>query len=233
VMLLREAKIPARYATGYVVDESERKGKTYLVRERDAHAWALVYRADKNLWEEFDPTPASSGRAENFKASNWESISDFFSNLKFQYSKWRWSETTYTSYLKWLLIPLVLFLVWRILSNKRRRGNASQAQSSQPIWPGMDSEFYLIEEQMRDAGFGRQPSEPLAHWQQRLSSAVPHPEDLVEILTVHRRLRFDPQGVPIEDRQNFRDDVAKWLNTFDSQRVNDSPHPSSKGILIK
>ena len=226
VLLLREAGIPARYATGYVVDESERKGKTYLVRERDAHAWALVYREDKKLWEEFDATPASSDRAEKFKASNWESISDFFSNLKFQFSKWRWSKTSYTSYLKWLLIPLVLFLIWRILSNKRRRGNASSARSSEPVWPGMDSEFYLLVEKMAAAGLGREPSEPLNRWQERLSSAVPQPEGLVEIFNIHRRLRFDPQGVSIEVRQLLRNNVARWLDTF-GQSLDDSRKESS------
>jgi hypothetical protein len=41
VLLLRELGIPARYAVGYAVHESSHHG--YVVRERDAHAWCLVW----------------------------------------------------------------------------------------------------------------------------------------------------------------------------------------------
>jgi len=40
VLLLRELKIPARYAVGYAVHEHS--GNGYVVRQRDAHAWCLV-----------------------------------------------------------------------------------------------------------------------------------------------------------------------------------------------
>ncbi len=40
VLLLRQLGIPARYAVGYAVHETARRG--YVVRERDAHAWCLV-----------------------------------------------------------------------------------------------------------------------------------------------------------------------------------------------
>lgn len=219
VMLLREAGIPARYATGYLVDESQRKGKTYLVRERDGHAWALAYRKDKKVWEEFDATPASSVRARNSEASAWEPVSDFFSNLKFQFLKWRWSKTTYTSYLKWFLIPLIAFLAWRILFNKRRKNRASkQEESSRQIWPGMDSEFYLLERKLASAGFARGANESLSEWQERISQRVPEPENLVPIFQIHRRLRFDPLGVPSEVRRNLRNDVSRWLDAFDLQQ---------------
>lgn len=223
VLLLRAAEIRARYATGYVVDQSEQNGKTYLVRERDAHAWAMVYRQDKKIWEEFDTTPASADRAEVHRASPWESVSDFFSNLKFQFSKWRWGKTSYASYLKWLLIPLILFLAWRILFNKRRRGaNASQGvQVGKINWPGMDSEFYLFDQKMTASGLGRQPNEPLHHWQKRLSTVVPQPESLDQIFNLHRRLRFDPNGVKVEERQVLKNEVKQWLMTFDLQKPTD------------
>ena len=41
VLLLRELGIPARYAVGYAVHEPS--GHGYVVRERDAHAWCLVW----------------------------------------------------------------------------------------------------------------------------------------------------------------------------------------------
>ena len=146
----------------------------------------------------------------------WEPVSDFLSNLKFQFSKWRWSKTTYTSYLKWFLIPLIAFLAWRILFNKRRKNRASkQAESSEPIWPGTDSEFYLLEQKLAAAGLARGTNESLSEWQKRLSQRVPQPENLVPIFQIHRRLRFDPLGVSAEDRRNLRSDVTQWLDAFE------------------
>lgn len=222
VMLLREAGIPARYATGYLVDESSRKGKTYLVRERDGHAWVLAYRESKGIWEEFDPTPTSD-RAQEHQASSWESFSDFLSNLKFVFSKWRWSETTYTSYLKWLLIPLVLILVWRIVFSKnRKRKLDSSSAATEPTWPGMDSELYLFNEKMTAAGLGRHPNELLSDWQKRLSHSVAMSESLDPIFSIHRRLRFDPKGLTKDERRVLKTNVTNWLKEFDSQKARES-----------
>ena len=41
VLLLRQLGIPARYAVGYAVHEAT--GRKYVVRQRDAHAWCLVW----------------------------------------------------------------------------------------------------------------------------------------------------------------------------------------------
>ena len=221
VLLLRQAGIPARYATGYAVDDSQRKGKTYLVRERDAHAWALVYRADKKMWEELDTTPASNERSGKVEDSALEPISDFFSNLKFQFSKWRWSKTSYTAYLKWLLVPLIGFLVWRIVSNQRRQKKVSQEAPSKPIWPGMDSEVYLLDIKLTAAGLGRGANEPLRDWQRRLSSAGTN--NLAGIFDLHQRLRFDPRGVSNEDRKVLATEVNHWIDAFNSNRENFKP----------
>ncbi|MEO7297809.1 MAG: transglutaminase domain-containing protein [Verrucomicrobiota bacterium] len=223
VLLLREAKIPARYATGYLVDDSERKGKTYVVRERDAHAWALVFRTNKNVWEDFDVTPASADRAAKFKASRWEPLRDFFSILKFYFSRWRWSKTSYSAYLKWLLIPLILFLAWRIFSSKQRKKNAMDINGSDFPWPGQDSEFYLCDKKLSDAGLGRQPHELLSQWQARLLPTVPLPESLQRIFELHRRLRFDPRSVTSEDYKILKSEVQQWLEAFDEQTKSKEP----------
>ncbi len=218
VLLLREAGIRARYATGYAVDESQRKGKTYLVRERDAHAWALVYREDKKMWENLDTTPGSIERSANPEASAWEPVTDFFSNLKYQFSKWRWSKTSYSGYLKWLLIPLIGFLVWKIVSNRQRRTRIAQELPRKPTWPGLDSEVYLLELKLAATELGRGSNEPLHAWEKRLSGAGG--QGLEKIFNLHRRLRFDPQGVTNEDRQVLKTAVKQWLEAFEANRQN-------------
>ena len=51
VLLLRKLGIPALYAVGYFVHEP--RGKGYIVRERDAHAWCLAWNSRKRKrWRE-------------------------------------------------------------------------------------------------------------------------------------------------------------------------------------
>jgi transglutaminase-like putative cysteine protease len=56
VILLRAQGIPARYVTGFNVQEWNRPGGHFVVREADAHAWIEAYVAGKG-WIEADPTP--------------------------------------------------------------------------------------------------------------------------------------------------------------------------------
>jgi len=217
VLLLRQAGLPARYATGYLVDEAARHGNTYLVRERDGHAWAMVFRKDKGIWEEFDTTPPSPDRGDNLETSEWESISDFFSNLKYRFASWRWSKTSYSRYLSWLLIPLILYLVWRIFSKRtRRQDGEAPAERGQPVWPGADSEFYLFEKRMTAAGLGRHPNELSLHWLQRLESSLSDPERLSRIFQLHHRLRFDPAGLTAQERKTLRSEIEHWLETLEA-----------------
>jgi transglutaminase-like putative cysteine protease len=55
VVMLREVGVPARLATGYVPGEWDPVGGRFVVRERDAHAWAEVWFAGAG-WVPFDPT---------------------------------------------------------------------------------------------------------------------------------------------------------------------------------
>ena len=55
VVLARSVGIPARLATGFVPGERDGLGGRFVVRERDAHAWAEVYFPGVG-WQGFDPT---------------------------------------------------------------------------------------------------------------------------------------------------------------------------------
>jgi transglutaminase-like putative cysteine protease len=55
VVMLRVLGVPAREATGFVPGESSRLTDEWVVRARDAHAWAEVYFPGVG-WQAFDPT---------------------------------------------------------------------------------------------------------------------------------------------------------------------------------
>lgn len=54
VMLMRYAGIPARVVTGYQGGQSAPDGKSWEVRQLDAHAWTEVWLNGK--WQRYDPT---------------------------------------------------------------------------------------------------------------------------------------------------------------------------------
>lgn len=55
VLLCRSVGLPARYVEGYYASEQEKDDKHYIVRSKDAHAYAEVYIAGYG-WMTFDPT---------------------------------------------------------------------------------------------------------------------------------------------------------------------------------
>lgn len=55
VVMLREVGVPARLATGFAPGEQDGDSGRFIVRERDAHAWAEVWFPDVG-WIPFDPT---------------------------------------------------------------------------------------------------------------------------------------------------------------------------------
>ena len=57
VLLLRALDIPARVVGGFVVGEYNPFIGQWIVRQRDAHAWAEVFDAASGRWVAFDATP--------------------------------------------------------------------------------------------------------------------------------------------------------------------------------
>jgi hypothetical protein len=216
VLLLRQVGVRARYVTGYAVPDSARRGDTYSVRERHAHAWALVYYSDADMWEQVDNTPSGWTEMPAVQTRWWEATCDLVSNVYFQFSKWRWSKTSYARYAQGALAPLVLYLVWRIIATRRRKHlvPAPAAPAPEPLWPGRDSELYLIDKKLADSGLARQPDEPLALWQRRLEKTVPLQTGLNRVFDLHRRLRFDPRGLKTGERELLRRDATQWLEEF-------------------
>jgi hypothetical protein len=206
VLLLRTLHIPARYAVGYYVHEANGENQ-YVVRDRDAHAWCLVWNTNKLAWQDFDTTPGSWVATEGKRASAMQSISDFFSWLHFQYSKFRWGQTHLRKYILWVVIPVMAFLLYQIIFRRGRRrraqkpGNKNAAAIS---WPGLDSEFYQLESKLAARGVPRQTGEALSDWIERAlaeKTLADLRQPLQELLQLHYRHRFDPAGLNAGERK--------------------------------
>lgn len=216
VLLLRELHIPARYAVGYYVHEPS--GHHYVVRERDAHAWTLVWNHRTGAWENFDTTPASWIQAEGQRKSPWQFVTDFFSWVQFQFSKFKWGQSHLRPYLLMLMVPVLLYFLYQIIYNRHRHKGQGAGKAAVRInWPGLDSEFYLLEQKLARRGLVRRPGESMADWLQHAAAdpaVSSHREPLRQLLRLHYRHRFDPRGLPAKDREQLKQQAKECLDAI-------------------
>ena len=219
-LLMRKAGVPTRYAVGYAVQEGS--GRKYVVRERHAHSWVLVW--DGQTWVDFDTTPGSWNAMESAHTSFLRPLKDFFSNVWFQFSKFRWGKTEWRKYFMWAPAPLLLIVVLRFLLGKRWSKQRRLPLPTQPTRdrPGLDSEFYLIEKHFAARALERRTCENWSAWLRRIGepeytgagmnvSRGAGEGRLSCLLLLHQRHRFDPQGLNAAERGELRNRVAAWL----------------------
>ncbi len=217
VLLLRQLGIPARYAVGYAVHENS--GGKYFIRNRDAHAWCLVWNDNTHIWQDLDTTPGSWVAEEGRRASALQALSDFWSRIMFEFSKFRWGQTHLRQYIFWSLIPILAILLYQIVFRRRRRSNTDQSSAASLDWPGLDSEFYQIERELGARGIKRRPSEPLSSWLTGLlndPSLTKARDHLRELLRLHYRYRFDPRGLDASEREALRREARGCLANLKS-----------------
>lgn len=215
VLLLRMLDIPARYAVGYYVHEPHDSG--YVVRERDAHAWCLVWDPAAKCWKNFDTTPPSWVAIEEKRTAGSEWFADLRSWLGLQFAKFRWGQAHFQQYIFWSLIPVLLVLLYHIIFRRLGKLRATKDKPGKPapiVWPGLDSEFYQLEKKLAARGVPRQTGEPLSDWMERALRAQTLTglrEPLQELLQLHYRHRFDPRGLSAADRETMKREVLNLL----------------------
>lgn len=222
VLLLRHLEIPARYATGFAVHEVS--GSGYVVRLSDAHAWTLVWDEAQETWMDFETTPASWVEAEKEKFAPWRWLSDSWSRLKYELSKFRYGQGAVRKYLLWIVVPGLAVLFYQILFRRGRKRHLHRRQDESFFanWPGLDSDFYRLEARLATHGVSRGAAEPLGDWLQRVLEApnlVGLRAPLEAVLRLHYRHRFDPIGLDAGDRESLRRETGRCLETLATLRT--------------
>jgi hypothetical protein len=215
VLLARAAGIPARYATGFSVQEFSTIERRYIVRERHAHAWARLFL--NGAWRDVDTTPPEWFAAEAQDASWWESLTDIASWLAFRFEQWRASPAGRETSLWWYVLLAALFatLIWRLYRGGgfTRARHGDQVPAADCARMGVDSVFYAIESRIAESGLPRSGTETHAQWVQRIAPKFAEIDRaaLNELLRLHYRVRFDPQGMSAAERQAFAHVAGSWL----------------------
>ena len=223
VLLLRTAGIPARYATGFSVQEFSTLEDAYIVRERHAHAWAKAYV--NGGWRDVDTTPPVWFAAEGADSPLWAPLTDLWSWARFRFAR-RMATASADQLvvgIVWLAIPALLWIAWRLYRSRRVAGRHASGDSAltDEFRPGADSEFYLVEHRLGTLGWVRKNGETPAAWLARLRSALPAAVDgdtLMRIAMLHYRYRFDPAGLPSPERDRLRSMARLWLQQHQGLR---------------
>lgn len=201
VFLLRQNGIPARFATGYSVSEYIPEHDLYLVRSRDAHAWAIAYV--DGVWQAVDSTPAQwqDIEAENANAV-WQTLTDTWSNALFLWQQWHVNSEQRLAIKYTVLVLFILYIGKRLF--KRVQIILATKKEQMQLLPrqGLDSEFYQLEQYLQHTEQARFADESLQQWVERL--AMP---ELMALCRLHYQLRFDPLGLTESERQQLRQQV--------------------------
>ncbi|MFQ5580165.1 MAG: transglutaminase family protein [Nitrospiria bacterium] len=217
VLLLREAGIPARYATGFSVQEYNPNEDKFVVRERHAHAWALAYI--DGVWRNVDNTPSTWASIEASSSSMLEPLRDLWSRGVFLFSKWRGSEKDFSliTYFGWPFAILFGSLFWQFFLRKRVTRFIAQRKDRRikRYIASADSDFYLIVRKLHALGLGREPGEPLSAWIKRVDRGKLSSESLQSlqsILALHYRHRFGPEQLSPKEKMDLKRRVKAWLS---------------------
>lgn len=212
-LLLRAAGVPARYATGYSLQEWSGLEGAWIARERHAHAWVRAWVDGR--WIDVDTTPPTWAGIESEARPAWSGLLDAWSWARVRALRWHTEAGTAQRALAYgaPLLLLTAWLAWRL--GRRWKPAPRAAATGDGAGPPDDfagSEFARVARRLESRGFPRRPAETCREWLARLDPAVVRPAEAAELLSFHYRHRFDPRGLDPRERDAFAAAVDRWLD---------------------
>jgi transglutaminase-like putative cysteine protease len=162
-LMLRLEGIPARFVTGYQVDESSREGNHFVVRDSDAHAWVEAY-VEGAGWIEADATPAAEYAALHSKrtSTTWTRFraawADFWIDVR-QGSLWSALTRVTIPIVVIALVSIFVFIVRRDVLRRRANKPKSAKATDVPTLPAVVEVVARIDRTFAASGLPR----PRAH----------------------------------------------------------------------
>ncbi len=193
-LLLRQAKIPARYAIGYAVKERDAKRNEFVVRGTHAHAWCQVWDDEAQQWIDFDTTPGSWLANLAPQTSAMQRFNDQVKRIREDFFLWRnrpANRLAASLIMSAIGLGVLAFIVKRLWRSKRRLEAAKIAHGYEgPVTP---TPLNALEHPAEKRLGSRPQGQPLGGWLAGLRPILTDATLLDEAIELHQRLRFDPQ----------------------------------------
>ena len=163
-----------------------------------------------------DTTPAVWIEIEKKNHSPLRWLKDAWGRFVFEFSRMRNGQSNIRQYLLWIIVPGMALLLYQIIfrRGRKRARNKKSDREFLASWPGLDSDFYLLEKKIAALGVTRSDAETLNAWLARAEKTrglEALREPLRELLKLHYRHRFDPQGLSAEDRAKLKHETKRCL----------------------
>lgn len=214
-LLLRAADIPTRYVVGYGVNEYSRLEGQYIGRASHAHSWAQAYVDGK--WITVDTTPPVWFPLEQADSSAITPLMDMWAWLvyKMEVGGTDAEDDSDTMLLLWVLLPALLYYLWRVIFSRRSGQTAKPVRQWMTInRKGEDSPFYRLCYELEKIYGSRERGQTLQQWLYTLANRS-NREDILPLLQLHYRYRFDPAGLDdgeLRELDNRVDSVMQSLH---------------------
>jgi len=174
VLLLRAQGIPARYVTGFALQEYSELEQAHLVRMSHAHAWAEAFVAGR--WVEVDTTPSNWMAAQEEQAAMLKPLGDVISFAWYRLSQLILTLADTMSVLVLAAIASLLGLLfaayllrhgvpWR----RFRVATIPQLESADCEQAASVKAFWALEREWTVLGLDRRPGETPKAWFRRVS----------------------------------------------------------------
>jgi protein-glutamine gamma-glutamyltransferase len=212
-LMLREAGIPARYATGYAVMERDEKRGGFVIRGTHGHAWCRVWDETSGTWIDLDPTPPDWFASISQAPSAMQPFNDFLKRLREDFFIWRnrpRNQLAVSIVMLGIGIGLSGFVLRRLWKSKRQIEDRIQA--GEYTGPVTRTPLHALEALARKHLGPRPPGQPFAAWLTLLRPTLPDSPVLDEAIQLHQRLRFDPAASPQDHRERLAS-LAKQLES--------------------
>jgi hypothetical protein len=220
VLLLRQAGIPARYVTGYSVQEYDPKTEQYLLRGMHAHAWAQVW--DGKEWQTVDNTPGVWAQQDRGVMGGAQGLVDWFDSIPYFLEEWKMTVAgqTVMAVLKWGSLPVFLLYVLMRLFKGEQSERVSLKDGTRVLSSrlGEDSEWFEVEARLSERTRPRHEGETCLQWQRQIMKeyGLPAEWNIARIIALHYRLRFDPEGLSESERGELASQSSRVLQGLES-----------------
>lgn len=204
-LIYRRLGYPSRYVTGYFLSEYSDFENKFIGRRKDRHAWIMVWKENEGVWTEYDTTPPDI-TAFRTDSSFFEKIYDIFSFVFYRFFMFRKeNEDLFRNLLLYSLIPLGLFLFYRILKDVKTEDKNPSEQKVNPY--KKLEELEKIDLKLRSENF-EPDNETVSKWFDRIQDMISDKNILDNLSRTYYLRRYRNNKLNDDEKREFDEKIS-------------------------